>query len=142
VDTAVAQLAVVQVGLFGPFTSQLGDTRDRLALLFRVEYLLEQDVRSLQVLVQVVVKLPFDKVADELLYRGTVGPHIFRTQFCLGLALEDGLFYLDADSGHNTRADIRIFEILVVILFDDATDRLLESREMRTALCGELAIHE
>ena len=45
----------------------------------------------------------------------------------LGLTLEDGLFYLDADSGHNTRADIRIFEILVVIFFDDATDRLLES---------------
>lgn len=49
---------------------------------------------------------------------------------------------LYADSGHDTRTNIRILEILIVIFLDDTTYRLLESGKVRTALGGMLAVHE
>ena len=91
---------------------------------------------------QIVIQVILDEITDKLRYRRAVRSYIFRAELGLCLALEYRLLHFYADSGHDTRTNIRILEILIVIFLDDTAYRLLESRKVRTALGGMLAVHE
>ena len=65
-NAAVTQLAVVQVGLLGSLTGQLGDTGNGLALPFAVLDFLLDDLRHVAMDMQVVIDLLLDEVAHIL----------------------------------------------------------------------------
>ena len=142
VDTAITQFLVMQIGFLGPFACQLGNTGNGLAFFFRFQYLTEQGFRSIGVLVQVVIQLFLDEVADKFSDCRAFGTYIFGTQLGFCLALEHRLFYLDADGGNDTRTDVRIFEVLVVILFNDTSQCFTKSGKMCSSLCRVLTVHE
>ena len=91
---------------------------------------------------QVIIQFLLEKIADEFSYGRTVRSHIFGTQFGFCLAFKHRFFYLNADSRYDTRTDVGIFEVLIVILLDDAPDSLFERGEVRTALRGMLSVHK
>ena len=65
-NAAVAQLTVVQVCLLRTFARQLGDTGNRLALLFTLYNFLLKHFCNVQILVQVIVNVCLDEVTHEL----------------------------------------------------------------------------
>ena len=93
-------------------------------------------------LMQVIIEVVLDEIANELRHRRAFRSHILRTQFRLGLALEDRLLHLDTDGRYNAGTNVRILEILVVVFLDHTAYRLLESRQMGTSLRGVLSVHE
>ena len=64
---------------------------------------------------QIVIQVILDEITDKLRYRRAVRSYIFRAELGLCLALEYRLLHFYADSGHDTRTNIRILEILIVI---------------------------
>ena len=66
VHVAVAQLFVVEVGLFGAFAGQFRHAGNGFALFLALLNFLLHDFRHVEVLVQVVVHLLFDEVAHKL----------------------------------------------------------------------------
>ena len=150
VIAAIAQLAVVQVGLFGAFAGQFRDAGYGFALLLRILYLLQHHFGHQRVLVQVVVHLGLDEVAHVfvdagsggLVFLGHGGPHVVAAQLCLCLAFEHRLFHVDGDGGHQSVADVGVVEILVVELLNGARQMLLQGTLMCAALCGVLAVDE
>ena len=65
-NTAVAQLPVVQIGFLSPLASQLCDSCHCLSLFLALLYLLQHDVRHVLVLMQIVVNLGLYEVSDIL----------------------------------------------------------------------------
>ena len=65
-NAAVAQFAVVQVGLLRTFARQLRNSRNRLTFLLAVHNLLLQNLCNVQILVQVIVNVCLDEVTHEL----------------------------------------------------------------------------
>ena len=140
---AVAQLAVVQVGLLCPLTCQLGDASHRLTLPLALLNLLLQDVGTVFLVdVQVVVDLTLEEVADILIDGLAIGRHERAAQLNLGLALEDRLLDIDGYGSHNTVADVGILVALVEEFLDGLGDVLLERTLVGTALSGVLAVDE
>ena len=68
VYAAVAQLAVVEVGLLGAFACQLCHSGNGLAVALAVGYLLLYHFGHVEVLVQVVVDFGLDEVAHKLVH--------------------------------------------------------------------------
>ena len=150
-DTAVAQLAVVEVGLLGPFAGQLCHPGDGLALLLALLDFLKEDVGRVGVAVQIVVNLLFHEVAHELVDTDPgeriglpvtvlVGGHVKRAELDFRLALERGFNDVDGDSGDETVADVLDVHVLTVELLDGAGYVLLEGTLMRAALGGVLPV--
>ena len=127
VDAAVAQLAVVQIGLLATFAGQLCHAGHGLAFAFAVLHLLQDDVGHVGILVQVVVHLLLDEVADELVDGyAALGGSGQRAQLDFRLALEKRFLDVDADGGHQSVADVGIVVVLARIVLDDLGDVFLE----------------
>ncbi len=141
-DAAVAQLGVVEVYLLGAFAGLTGDSGHGLAGLLALLDFAQDYVGCVEVLVEVVVKLLLEEVADEFRHSGPVWPHVARAEFCLGLRLEFGVLDLDGNRGHHAGADVGVFEVLGEVILHRAADSLLEGRQMGAPLGGELAVDE
>ncbi len=149
---AVAQLAVVQVGLLGALAGQLGDAGHGLALLLALLYLLHHHLGGVGVLVQVVVHLLLDEVAHIFINRGGHGVvgvdrrggrrHGQRAQLDLRLALEHGLLYVQRYGGHDAGAYVAVLEVLLEELLDGLGYVLLEGTLVGAALRGVLSVDE
>ena len=150
VVAAVAQLAVVQIGLLGPFASQFGYAGNGLALLLALLDFLQHDLGHEGVLVQIVVHLGLDEVAYIFVHRRSGGllllwhgwPHVVTAQLGLGLALEHRLFHVDGNGRYDAVAYVCVLLVLVEKLLDGASQVLLQGRLVRTALGGVLAVDE
>ena len=126
VVTAVAQLAVVQVGFLGAFACQLGDAGNGFALFLGVLYLLQHHFGHKRVLVEVIVHFRLDEVSYVFVYCGAGGlvllrrgrPHVVAAQFRFGLAFEHGFFHVDGDGGYQSVAYVGILLVLVVEFLD------------------------
>ena len=139
-DSAVTKLPIVEVGLLGSLTGQLRHTRHSLALTLALLDLGLQNVRTvLLVDMEVVVYILFDKVADIFIDGFRSGCHDGRTEFDLRLTFEDGLLHIDSNGCNKTITDVRIL-IFAKMLFDRASNMLLESRLVCAALRGVLAV--
>ena len=55
-DPAIAQLLVMQVGLFGPLPGQFLDPRNGFSFLFRLLDLPQQDMSCFTMFVQVIIQ--------------------------------------------------------------------------------------
>ena len=91
---------------------------------------------------KIVVEFFLDKVADEFCHGRAFGTDIFRTQLGFCLALEHWFFHLNTDGGNDTGTDVRIFEVFIIIFFDDTSQRFAESGKMRSALSRVLSVYE
>ena len=140
VDAAVAQLAVVQIGFLGALTGQFGNAGHLLALFLAGLYLLQHHLGHISVLVQIVIHLGLDEIANIFVHAHAVGAHGERTELDFGLALKHGLFHIHGNGSHQSVADIGVFEILVEIFLDGTGDVLLEGTLVGTALSGVLAV--
>ena len=142
-DLTIAQFRIVQQVLFRTLTSRFGHTGNCLTLLLRILNLLQHHVRYLGMFVQVIVKLGLNEIVDELINGYiAVRRHVFRTEFDFRLRLKYRLFDIDSYRTNDTVTDVRQFLVLVIELFYRTTDSLAESRLMRTALNGILAVDE
>ena len=150
VETAVTELAVVEVRFLGTFTGQLGDTGNGLAFLFRFLNLLQHHIGHLRILMQVVIDLGLDEIAHKLVdtrsgrlvFLRHGRPHVVRTQLGLGLALEHRFFHIEGYGRHDTVTDVGELLVLVVELLDGAGDVFLQGTLVRTALGGVLTVHK
>ena len=141
-NAAIAQLAVVKVGFLRTFAGKFRHACDGFTFLFRLLYLLLYRFGYVRILVQEVIDFQFDEITYILVDCDTTGSHIGRTQFGLGLALEDRFFHIDGNGGNQSVADIGIVHVLVEELFNGTGDMLLESTLMRTSLSSMLAVDE
>ena len=141
VDTAVAQLTIMEVGFLGALTGQFRHTGHCLALPLTLLDLPFQHLSHISMDVQIVIHLLLDEVADIFVDAYTIGSHRQRSEFDLRLTLEHRLFHVDGNGCHDTRTDIAIL-ILAEEIADGTGDMLLEGTLVRTALCGMLTIHK
>ena len=132
----------MQVCLLSSFTGQFRYTGNRFTFLFRFEDLAKQGFRSICVLMKIVIEFFLDKVADEFCNGRAFGTDNLRTQHGFCLALENWFFHLNTDGGNDTGTDVRIFEVFIIIFFDDTSQRFAESRKMRSALSRLLSVYE
>ena len=92
---------------------------------------------------QVVVQLQLHEVVHELIHAHAArGGHIFRAQFHLGLALEDGLLYVDGYRAYYAVADVGEVLVLVEKLLNRTADSFAVGGLVGTALDGVLTVHE
>ena len=141
VDAAVTELTVVEVGLLGTLTGQLGHTRHRLTLPFALLDLIFQDLCHVSMDMQVVVHLLLDKVAHIFINADPVGSHGQGAQLDLRLTLEHRFLHIDGNGGHNTCADVSIL-VFVEELLDGTGDMLFKGTLVGTSLSGMLTIDE
>ena len=143
-NTAVAQLGVVEEVFLRPLTRQLRHTGYSLTLLLRVLYLLQHRLRGVGGLVQVIVQLALDEVVDKLINAYTVlaQRHIPRTEFNLRLRLERRLLHVDGYGTHYAVAYVGQVMILVEELFYRLSYSLTEGGLVSTALYGVLTVDE
>ena len=92
-------------------------------------------------LVQVIVEVLAQEIDDEIAHRHA-RLDLLRSELDLGLRFEDRVGDLDRNGGDDRRADVRRVVVLVVELLDGLGDGLAESRLVRTALRGVLAVDE
>ena len=142
VHAAVAQFLVVQVSFLGAFVGEFLDARNLLAFAFRLPDALFNGLGYVLVLVQVVVQVPLHEVADEFAHRHTVGGHVQRAEFGLGLRLEHRVLHPHADGGNGRGPDVGGIVVLAEKLADRVHQRFAESGQVRAALCGVLAVDE
>ena len=141
VDPAVAQLAIVEVGLLGALTRQLGNAGHGLALVLALLYLVFQHVGYiLFVNVQIVVDLALHEVADILVYGLATGFHERGAELDFCLRLKHRLFHVDGDGRHYAVANVGVLIVLVVVFLDGLGYMLLERALVGAALRGVLAI--
>ncbi len=141
-DAAVTQFFVMQIGFLCPFARQFGNAGNRFTLFFRVEDFLLQDVGSFGTLVQVIIEFLLQEIVNILADRNAVRRHLFRAQLRFCLRLEYRLFHFNTDACHHAVADVGIFEIPVVVLFDDTGCRFAEGRQVRPPLRGVLPVYK
>ena len=148
---AVAQFAIVEVGLFGPFTRQFRHASDGLALLLVLLNFLQEHVGHVEVFVEIVVDVLLHEVANEFVdtharewERVAVGILVGRpgerAELDFRLALEKRFYHTDGDGGHEAVAHVLHVEVLAEIFLDGAGDVFLEGTLMGAALRGVLAI--
>ena len=153
VDAAVAQFAVVEVGLLGTLARQFRNAGNGLALRLAFLYLLADHFCHVEMLVEEVVYVFFDKIAHKLIHAHAregegiavavlVGRHGERAEFDFRLALKHRLYHAYGDCRYETVAHVLHVEILVEIFLDGAGDMLLEGTLVRAALGGVLPVHE
>ena len=140
-DTAVAQLTVMEVGLLSTLTGQFGDTCHRLALTFTLLDLVLQHFCHILMDMHIVIHLLLDEVANVFVDAHTVGRHGQGAKLDLRLTLEDGFLHVDGYGGHNTCTDVTIL-IFAIIIADRTGNMLLEGTLLRSALNSVLAIDE
>ena len=75
VDTAVAQLPVMQVRLLGPLTSKLCNARHGLAFLLALAHLLQHHLSHIRMLMQVVIHLGLDEVTHIFVHAHPIRTH-------------------------------------------------------------------
>ena len=149
-ETAVTELAVVQIRFLGTFTSQFGNPCNGLAFLFRLLDFLEHHLGHLRILVQVIVHLRLDEIAYELVDARTGRlvflrngrPHVVRAELGLGLAFKHRFFHIQRNGCHNPVADIGKLLVLVVEFLDGTCNVFLQRTLMGTSLGGMLTVHE
>ena len=148
---AVAELFVVEVGLFGAFAGKFRHAGDGFALFLALLNLLLHHFRHVEVLVEVVVHLFLDEVADKLVDAHAaqrerlavfvlVGRHGERTEFDFRLRFEHRLNHTHSDGRHQSVAHVLHVVVLAEILLDGARDVLFEGTLVRSALRGVLSI--
>ena len=153
VNAAVAQLTVVQVGLLGTLAGQFRNAGNGLALRFAFLYLLADHFCHVEVLVEEVVHVFFDKVAHKLIHAHAregegiavavlVGSHGERAEFDFRLALKHRLYHAHGNRRHEAVAHVLHVEVLVEIFLDGAGNVLLERALVRAALRGVLPVYE
>ena len=142
VYSAVAQLAVVEVGFLSPLACQFGDAAYGLAFLFGRLYLVEHCLGRVGRLVQVVVEVFLDVVANELVYAHAAGRHGEAAELYLRLALELRFLYVYGYGGHNAVAYVLVVEVLVEELLYRLGHVLLEGALVRSAERGVLSVYE
>ena len=140
-DTTVAQLTVMEVGLLGSLTGQFGHAGNRLTVALALLDLILQHLGHIAVDMQIVVYALFDEVAHIFINTDTLRRHGGRAQLDLRLTLKDGFLDIDGDGGYDTRSDITIL-IFIIELLDGSGDVLLEGALMGAALNGMLTIDE
>ena len=74
-DTTVAQLAIVEIGLLSPFTSQLSHTGHRLAVTLALFNLVLQHLSHITMDVQVIVDFLFDEITHIFIDADTLWRH-------------------------------------------------------------------
>ena len=150
---AVAQFAIVEVGLFGPLTRQFRYASDGLALLLVLLDFLEEHVGHVEVFVEIVVDILLHEVANEFVDTHAreregvaigvfVGRHSERAELDFRLALEERFDHTDGDGGHEAVAHVLHVEVLAEIFLDGAGDVFLEGTLVGAALRGVLAVDE
>ena len=153
VYTAVAQLAVVQVGLFGALACQFGHTGYGLALLLALLYLLFDNLCHIGVLVQKVIHILLYKVAHKLVHaharqrkgfpvRVLVGGHGERAELDFCLTLKQWLYHTYGYGCHQTVAHVLHIVVLAEILLYGLGYVLLKGTLVRTALGGMLSVNK
>ena len=136
---AVAQLAVVQIGLLGTLASQFRDARHSLSLALGGFNLIFQHLHYLLVAVQEVIDLGLYEVTDVFIDRHSIGRHGERAELYLGLRLEDGLLHINRYRRHEAIAYVAVL-VFPEELLDSLGNMFLECRLMGTALRGVLAV--
>ena len=163
VETAVAQLAVIDIRFLVPFPCLLLDSGDLLALGLRLLDLVLDDRDDVLVDAKIVVQVSGDEVVDErpdrrsavdldravrvqdllaVFVRLLLFPHIGGTEFRLGLTFEVRLLDLDAyRSDYSLTAVLRSVVFLVELL-EGLGYGLPESGQMRSSVTGVLSVDE
>ena len=153
VDAAVAEFAVVQVGLFGALAGQFRHARYGFALLLAFLDFLLNDFGDVKVAVEVVVYVFLDEIAHKFVHAHAregegvavhvlVGSHSERAEFDFRLAFKERFDDAQGDSGHQSVAHVLHVEIFAKVFLDGACDMLFECALVRTALCGMLSVDE
>ena len=142
VQSAIPQLAVVQVGFFGPLVGQLLDSGHVLAFPLALGDSFEQGIGHRRMLVQVIIQFPFDKIPDKGAERSTTRGHVLGSQLGFGLRLKNRLLNPQANSTNDGAPDIGGIKILFVKFPNGPHQRLAVSRQMRTPLGRVLTVHE
>ena len=142
-----------RLAFFGAFAGKFRHAGDGFALFLALLNLLLHDFCHVEVLVQVVVYLFLDEVADKLVDAHAaqrerlavfvlVGRHGERTEFDFRLRLEHWLNHTHGDGRHQSVAHVLHVVVLAEILLDGARDVLFEGTLVRTALRGVLSVDE
>ena len=140
---AVAQFTVVQIGFLSHFACLFGHACHLFANLFAFGHLLQDDVGHVGVLVQVVVHLALDEVADEFVYgNAAVGDGGERSELHLGLALEERLLDVDGDGGNETVTDVGEIVRFAGVVANDFGDIFFKCGLMGAAQCCVLSVDE
>ena len=140
-NTAVAQLTVVQIRFLGTLTSQFCYTSNSLAVAFVLQHFLLNHLSHIQVFVQIVIDLCLDEIADKLIDADTaIRFHCERTEFDFCLTLKLWFLNVDSDSSYDTVADIHVFIVLVEKLLDGTCNMLFECTLMGSSLNGMLSV--
>ena len=82
---AVEEFLVVDTDFFSFFAGQFCDAGHRLALAFAFLNFFQDNIGDVEVLMEIVVKLFFDEIADEFCYRRASRCHFARTELDLRL---------------------------------------------------------
>ncbi len=130
----------MQVRFLCTLTGQFGNPCDGFAFFFRFLNFLLYYFGYIRVLVQKVIHFLFDEITYILVDGHSAGKHIGRTQFGLGLALEDRFFHIDGNGSNQSVTDIGIIHVFVEEFLDSTGDVFLESTLMRTSLRGVLTV--
>ena len=112
-DTAVAQLTVMQISLLRTFTRKLRNASHSLTLLLTLRNLLYDDFRNVRIAMQIVIHLLLDEITYIFIHGNTVRRHVQRAEFDLCLRLEHRLFHVHGNGSHKTSTDVAILEVLV-----------------------------
>ena len=137
---AVAQLAVVQIGLLGTLTGELCHASHCLSLALTFRYLLLHHLSHVGMYVQIVVHFELHEVAYVLVYAFAFGCHLQRTELNLGLTLKHRLLNIDGYGCNQTVTNVGELIVLAEKVLDGAGDVLLERALMSSALSGMLSV--
>ena len=140
--TAVAQLFIVQVRFFRAFICQLTYAAQFFAFAFALLDTFFQRIGNGGILMQVVIELFIQEVANERLHRRTIFPHILRTQLSLGLRFKYRLLHPYRYCCAYALTYIRSIIVFFVKLADGLYECFAESSLVGTTLGSMLAIHE
>ena len=143
-NAAVAQLSVVQVGFFCSFAGQLRDAGHRFAVALALLNLLQHHFCRIEILMQVVVNLFFDEVADKLIYAYAAQRermavfilgrrHHQRAEFDLRLTFKHRLNDAHGDGGNESVSNVLHVEVLAKMLLNRPRNVLLKGALMRAA---------
>ena len=154
-DTAVAELAVIDVGLLVALARLFLDAGNLLSLRLGGLDLLLDDRDDIQVHVEIVVEVLGDEVVDEapdgrsaVDGRGAVVvfdlllPHVGGAELGLGLAFEDRFLDLDGDGADDALADVLGLVILLEEVLERLGDGLAVGGQVGPAVAGVLAVDE
>ena len=139
-DTAVAQLAVMNLALFGSLSGNLLNPFKLFSLPFTALNFFLQCIGGFRVFMEVIIKFLLKKVSN----KSTDGFPIRRngkgSKFGFGLRLKDRFLYLNTDSRNNASPNIACFKIFLTKVADGLNHGLTKSRLMGPPLGGVLPV--